>query len=406
MEVKVVYFNQFIREGFIPGKEHGAEAGGEYMSEKQTKYQELAEKIAALISEEHLQPGDRLYSENELCDMFSLSRQTVRRAVRILEEEGLATRVRGSGTYIAEPREDLSRRSGRIAVVSTYVDSYIFSRIIQGMESELSGHGYSVQISFTGNRLDKEKLVLEDILEGNGVAGIIVEATKSGLPNPNLDLYRRIQERKIPMIFFNAFYPELEAPHVALNDERAAYKAVKYLTGRGHRQIGAILKLDDGQGRLRYLGYLKAMEEANLPAEDARIVWLDSYEMQQISLCADRFWNRLESCTALFCYNDQVAFQLIQLLTERGIRVPEDVSVISIDDSDLARLSQVPITSLPHPKERLGAKTAQQLLSMIRGRSKDITYEFETRVVERSSVTDRPAENEREMNGQEHREVS
>ncbi|MCD8329143.1 MAG: substrate-binding domain-containing protein, partial [Lachnospiraceae bacterium] len=149
-----------------------------------------------------------------------------------------------------------------------------------------------------------------------------------------------------------------------------------------------------------------AMQEAEFPTEDARIVWLDSYEANQLSLCVDCFWNRLEPCTALLCYNDQVAFQLIQLLTERGVRVPEEMSMISIDDADLAKLSRVPITSLPHPKERLGAKTAQQLLRMIRGRSKDITYEFETRVVERSSVTDRSAENDRETNGQEHRDVS
>ena len=76
------------------------------------------------------------------------------------------------------------------------------------------------------------------------------------------------------------------------------------------------------------------------------------------------------------------------MLTERNIRVPEDVSVISIDDSDLARHSEVPITSLPHPKENLGKKAAETLLQMIAGRKKDLTYEFDTRVVERESVAE------------------
>ena len=79
---------------------------------------------------------------------------------------------------------------------------------------------------------------------------------------------------------------------------------------------------------------------------------------------------------------------LIRMLTERNIRVPEDVSVISIDDSDLARHSEVPITSLPHPKENLGKKAAETLLQMIAGKKKDLTYEFDTRVVERESVAE------------------
>ena len=78
----------------------------------------------------------------------------------------------------------------------------------------------------------------------------------------------------------------------------------------------------------------------------------------------------------------------IRMLEERNIRVPEDVSVISIDDSDLARHSEVPITSLPHPKENLGKKAAETLLQMIAGKKKDLTYEFDTRVVERESVAE------------------
>ena len=99
--------------------------------------------------------------------------------------------------------------------------------------------------------------------------------------------------------------------------------------------------------------------------------------------------NRVEECSALFCYNDQIAFQLIRMLTERGIRVPEDVSVISVDDSDLALHSEVQITSLPHPKEKLGAKAAEVLLDMIEGKKGANTVEFDTRIVERQSVSER-----------------
>lgn len=359
------------------------------MEDRQTKYGDLIHYLENLIAEGKLNAGDRLPSENELTERFGISRQTVRKAIGLLEEQGTVRRVRGSGTYVSfDRRENLERRN-RIAVMTTYVESYIFPKTIQGIEKILFERGYSVQISFTNNTLEREKNVLTDLINRDDVAGIIVEGTKSGLPNPNLYLYRQLMNRKIPIVFINTFYPELAVPHVSLNDVKAAETAVNYLIGKGHENIGAILKLDDGQGRLRYLGYLKAMEAAELPVTDSRLVWIDTDESKQLNYCRDKILNRVEECSALFCYNDQIAFQLIRMLGERGIRVPENVSVISVDDSDLALHSEVQITSLPHPKEKLGAKAAEVLLDMIEGKKSANTVEFDTRVVERQSVAER-----------------
>lgn len=356
------------------------------MEQRLTKYQELIDYIRSLVREGGLKPGDKLHSENELCEMFQISRQTVRRAIGVLEEEGLLRRVRGSGTYISDSRGDNLHRRSQIAVVTTYVDSYIFPKTIQGIERVLFEKGYSVQIAFTNNTLEREKNVLEDIISREDVAGVIVEGTKSGLPNPNIPLYRKLSDSRIPILFINTYYPELSVPHVSLNDVEAARKAVDYLIEKGHRDIGAILKLDDGQGRLRYLGYLQALENAGLKVSDSRMVWIDTDESKQLAYCMDKICSRLEECSAVLCYNDQIAFQLIKLLSERGIRVPEQISVISIDDSDLALHSEIPITSLPHPKEKLGEKAAEKLLELIGGSKRDVTYEFDTRVVERDSV--------------------
>lgn len=356
------------------------------MQEAQTKYQALINYIQEEIEAGRLRSGDKLPSENELSVKFQISRQTVRKAFAVLEEAGTLRRVKGSGTYLSFcPWENAEGRN-HIALITTYVDSYIFPKTIQGIENALFESGYCVQISFTNNTLEREKSILEDLISRDDVAGIIVEGTKSGLPNPNIPLYRQLISRRLPLLFINTYYPELDVPHVSLNDVDAARLAVNYLIEKGHRDIGAILKLDDGQGRLRYLGYLGAMEAAGYPVTDSRMVWIDTDEAKQLGYCLDKILNRVESCSALFCYNDQIAFQLIKMLSARGIRVPEEVSVISIDDSDLALHSEVPITSLPHPKEKLGAKAVELLLKMIAGRKKGESYEFDTRVVERESV--------------------
>ena len=193
----------------------------------ETKYQNLINYIQEQISDGQLGPGEKVPSkENQLSEQFHISRQTVRKAIGT-REDGLVQRIRGSGTYVSfDRRKNLEQRNS-IAVVTTYVDSYIFPRIFTGMQNTLFESGFSVQIHFTKQHAGPGESILKDLLKRDDVAGVIMEGTKSGLPNPNLDLYRHLMARKIPLLFFNTYYPELEAPHVSLNDAEAAYKGRK-----------------------------------------------------------------------------------------------------------------------------------------------------------------------------------
>ena len=114
----------------------------------ETKYQNLINYIQEQISDGQLGPGEKVPSENQLSEQFHISRQTVRKAIGTLEEDGLVQRIRGSGTYVSfDRRKNLEHRNS-IAVVTTYVDSYIFPRILQGMQNTLFESGFSVQIYF------------------------------------------------------------------------------------------------------------------------------------------------------------------------------------------------------------------------------------------------------------------
>lgn len=350
------------------------------------KYLELVGWIRERIETEALPPGQKLYSENTLKEMFGVSRQTVRHAISILENEGLVRRVRGSGTYINDDRLANLTKRRRVSVVTTYVDSYIFPRTIQGIEEVLEQAGYSVQLAFTDNRHEREKAILEDIISRDEVSGLIVEPTKSGIPNPNLRLYQEIRRRRIPVVFINSSYPQLKIPHVSINDHMAGWKITKYLIAMGHKKIGGIFKLDDGQGRLRFSGYIDAMLDAGLSVEDRQVVWVDTEDKQHLDRSEDKVLERFHDCTAVFCYNDEVALGFLGICRRHGIRVPRDISVAGIDDSELAQLGDVPLTSVPHPMENLGGKAAENLLRMIKDPRFDGNYEFDVEVVKRASV--------------------
>jgi len=336
------------------------------VKETSAKYEGIVRWIREQIEAEELQPGERIESEYQLCDRFGVSRQTVRHAIAVLEKEGMIEKRRGSGTYIKESGIIGVRRKKtmQIAVMTTFVQEYIFSGIIQEIENKMSRAGYGIQISITNNSVEKERFILKSILDKKRVDGIIAEPTKSGLPNPNLDLYRQIMEQGIPVIFINSYYPELKAPHVSLDDKIAGKMATKYLIQCGHREIAAIFKADDGQGHRRYAGYIEALMEADIRIEDKRIVWIDTEDVRNRNMREESSWilRRIQGCTACVCYNDEVASNLAATCLEQKIKVPDKMSIIGIDDSDLANYCEVPLASVKNPIRELAKKAAEEIL--------------------------------------------
>lgn len=359
------------------------------MRMKEPKYVVVVKWIKEKIEKKELKAGDKLYSENELSELFGLSRQTIRHAIEVLEKENLVTRLQGSGTYINEVRtsyRENNTKTMNIAVISTYVDSYIFPNIIMGIEKVLSKEGHMVQIAFTNNKIEKEREVIQNILENGNIDGLIVEATKSALPNPNIVFYEELMRRDIPIIFFNSYYPALKVPHVSLNDKLIGKKMTQYLIQKGHQKIAAIFKSDDGQGHLRYAGYIEAMLEANLKIRDKNIIWLDTEYSHELQGEGKQILQRIQDCTAVFCYNDEIAFLLEEICGKAGILIPDLLSLVGVDNSNLAELGEVSITSVSHPMEKLGIKVAQNLLELTKDRNFDAFYEFDGEIVERSSV--------------------
>lgn len=352
------------------------------------KYQKVTEWIYNRIASGELSGGDRLESENEISELFQISRQTVRHAFAILEKEGSIIRVQGSGTYVKEQEgsREYPPLSRTVTIITTYADDYIFPRILQAMVRTLGRGGYSSRIMFTNNQVETERSLLEGLLQSGSRDPLIVEPVMSALPNPNLSCYRRLQKAGIPILFFHSYYPELDIPHVGMDDEQVGRAATEYLIAQGHTRIGGIFKADDGQGRRRFRGMAEALHQAGLMLDESRICWIDTQDIRTPAQFGDRVLKRLENCTACVCYNDEVAHLLTETCLERGIRIPEDLSVTSIDNSDLAKLNAVPLTSVVHPMERLGRKAAENMLKLIQDREYDASCFFPCGIEERASV--------------------
>ncbi len=328
------------------------------------KYQVLADALRTAIRNGKYAHGEKLPSENELSEMYGYSRQTVRQAIGILDAEGLTERLRGSGTYVKSMQVRRSQMRN-VAVISTYITEYIFPNILAGIQQELSAHGYTAMLLSTNNRVDNERRILDDLLQ-KPIDGLLIEATKSALPNPNIDLYRRFQEYGIPVVFFNGYYPALPSSVVVMADDRqGGHDLTDYLIRKGHMKIAGIFKSDDMQGPERYMGYVSALIEHGLSVMDDNILWFPTKMRKEI---IHQFaLDTVRGCTAVVCYNDEVAVPLLNLLLEAGLSVPGDMAVVSFDKSTMSDLAAVPITSLEHPKKNLGIEAASRLIRMIEG---------------------------------------
>lgn len=371
----------------------------------QPKYVQVREWIRGLVREGRLRPGDRAPSENDLAARFGISRNTARQALSDLTHDGLLERTRGSGTYVRTPARTRgskggaaapSRSTGRIGVLISHLDHYIFTDILQGIDGRLQQAGLGLVMASSGNSTSREARCLQT-LQDQGMDGLVLEPARSALPGGNRSAIAHLAER-MPVVFIHGDLPDVAASCVRPDDEGGMDRLVRHLHGLGHRRIGGLFKRDDIQGCRRREGFRRAIAALGLPeGEDGAglLLWFDTGDLRDPDALADRTADRWLACppdrrpTALCCYNDQVGVRLAEAMGRKGVRIPEDLSLTGFDGSDLARLSAWygpgpgvagasgtagadrdgglgGLTTVTHPRRRLGVRAVELLLERLR----------------------------------------
>lgn len=236
------------------------------------KYQELTEQLRLQIVSGEIAPGQKLPSENTLSAQYQVSRQTVRKALAILQNEGYIYAEHGRGTFCSEMMRH-AHPSKNIAVVTTYLSDYIFPRVIQGIDDVLTGAGYSIVLKNTKNSRTREAECLQEILSKD-IDGVIIEPSKSQIFCRHMNLYEQLEKSHIPYVFIQGCFPQMkDKPHVLLDDFQGGYMITKYLTDHGHKNIVGVFKADDMQGQSRHKGYVRALQEAEILYDPDKVVW-------------------------------------------------------------------------------------------------------------------------------------
>lgn len=335
------------------------------------KYQVIIDDLKSHILSGTYKAGEQIPTESALQESYGVSRQTVRKAILELSNEGFLRSEKGSGTYVSS---QYRTRSGgavskkTIGVITTYLSDYIFPSIIRGIESRLNEDNYSLLLASTNNDIGQEKKALEMMLS-YGVDGLIIEPTKSNLYNPNIAYYLSFKEQDVPFTMINAYYEELEVPFFCLDDVQSSYLATRELIGKGHSQIGLIAKMDDLQGKYRMKGYIKALGEAKLRFHPELMLSFDTASKPDLSANLEAFLDEnRDSLTALVCYNDEVGLEVVHACRKLGIGIPDELSIIGQDNSYIAKNANIKLTTLTHPQEQMGRDAADWVIKYLQGK--------------------------------------
>jgi len=348
-----------------------------------SKHEYIQHEIKKMIKENDMQPGDRLPTEYELLEKYDVSRHTVRTALNHLEYQGYIYKEQGSGSFVSEKVDKKPKKE--IGVITTYISDYIFPTIIRGIENELSNHGYSMILASTNNDHVLEKRALE-MMQSRGVDGLIIEPTKSAFYNPNIGYYLKIKDLGIPMVMINATYEEIDIPMVSLDDYQAGYDLTEYLIKQGHTEIGTIMKVDDRQGKERLKGYINACFDYGITYEPEHVLVFNTENYNQIMGDPLKKLITSQDITGLVSYNDKVSIDLLECIWEAELMVPENISVVSHDNSVLSSMTKTKLTGVDHPKSNLGRLAAKKIVDYLEKDIKITSKLYRGKLVIKNSV--------------------
>ena len=265
-----------------------------------------------------------------------------------------------------------------IGVLTQLISSPIFDSILRGIMDCLVGTRY-LPIFADGSWLaNKEQQAMEAFLQ-RSVDGLIVIG---GMLDE--DYLVQVAE-KTPLILVSRSIPALCEQCIALDNVEAAALATRHLLDFGHRRIAHITGLLSHRDAVdRKEGFLRAMQQAGLEVDPDLIIEGDFTEASGL-LAVEMLMTRGRHFSAIFAANDQMAYGARLAFHRRGIRVPQDISIVGFDDQMASSYMIPPLTSIQFPPVEIGGAAARGLINLMQGLPAELPA-FPPRLIMRESV--------------------
>lgn len=246
-----------------------------------------------------------------------------------------------------------------IGLLVDYLSSSYMGEILRGIDGALDAENYDLMLYTTHRRKTKESAYVTKLTRR------LVDGLLLILPRNATAYLDTLRLRQFPHVLIDYLSDGQNVPSVSTTNFRGAYDATMYLLSAGHRRVGFITgTMEFGCARERLEGYKAALQEYDLPF-DPQLVCEGNFLQPQGYQCAQNLLSLPELPTAIFSSNDMMAFGVMEAAREKGLRLPEDLSIIGFDDIPQASHVHPQLTTVRQPLEEMGQRAAQLLLHYI-----------------------------------------
>jgi len=272
-----------------------------------------------------------------------------------------------------------SQKTLTIGVVFPVIVHYFFSTVLRGIDEYANERGYNVMVCLTNTSHEKEKLSIDTLIEGS-VDGILLSLSNGTEKKGDYSHIAKLLEEKIPLVLFDSVDDSIQCDKVTIDDELGALKATEYLIETGCKKIALITNPNFVTiGLLRTRGYIKALNKHNIKIDEDLIIEIDEAKdiEPQIEVLFENENNYPDGVLAI---NGEIfASTAMQVAKKKGLKVPEDVGIVTFTDGLISKHTSPPLTALVQHGYEMGKQAVGLLIDRIESNEEE--YQFQKKVI-------------------------
>ena len=260
----------------------------------------------------------------------------------------------------AAARSLKTHRSQVIGVIVSNIDDPYFSEVLQGIETIAQQSGHSLFIAASQRDPEREDAIVQTMVE-HRVEGVIICSSSFSAQRG-----RRFVEYDVPIVSVNNQAAEDYRYSIYHDDVAGSREVTAHLINLGHARIAYLGNALSGRTNLdRLAGYQYEMKAARLSAPPEYLQQISYGQPGSIEQAVERLLRMSAPPTALVCYNDMMAIELLRALHRAGARVPQDISIAGFDNIVFSAYASPPLTTFDQPKRFIGEEAGRLLLNLL-----------------------------------------
>ncbi|MBD0777134.1 LacI family DNA-binding transcriptional regulator [Maribacter sp. ANRC-HE7] len=277
-----------------------------------------------------------------------------------------------------------NKKTKTIGLIIPEIVHNFFAKVISGIEHVAKLKGYNVLIAVTNESFDKEVINMELLVHSN-IDGFIMSLSKETLLNRDKHHLQETINQGIPIVMFDRVVDDIDCDKVIVDDLEGAKIATQKLIDTGCKKILLITTEDFiNIGKLRTQGYLEVLRENNIKQDPSiiyRVSDMGNLERKQEAIEEDinKIFDKVSGIDGIFAVNEIYAITALNVARQRGLRVPEDLSVVSFSDGILSQHSRPSLTTISQHGFKIGEEAATLLIDRLS--HEDEEKEFRTKII-------------------------